>query len=147
MDLKIVKMSHSHVEELALIEEECFSVPWTVNGLKEELSNSHARFYVAVCDGVVAGYIGAHNIVGEVYITNVAVKNSFRKKGIGKALVDHLVCEGISENADFVTLEVRKSNNNAIRLYEKTGFSVVGERKDFYSSPREDALLMTKFLR
>ena len=146
-NIKIINMSAEHIKELALIEAECFSVPWTENGLYEELSNANARFYVAFCDDVVAGYIGAHNIVGEVYITNVAVKGSFRKKGIGETLVNHLVHQSMNENAEFVTLEVRKSNQNAIKLYEKTGFSFVGERKDFYSSPREDALLMTKFLR
>ena len=147
MNTEILNMSEHHIKALALIEAECFSTPWTENGLFEELSNNNARFYVALCDGVVAGYIGAHNVVGEVYITNVAVSSSFRKNGIGSALVNHLLGESAKENADFVTLEVRKSNENAIKLYEKTGFSVVGERKDFYSSPREDALLMTKFLR
>ena len=143
----IQKMAHNHVKDLALIEKECFSTPWTEKGLSDELENLNACFYVALSDGVVAGYIGAHNIVGEVYITNVAVKSEFRCKGIGGKLVMHLLSVSESQNAEFVTLEVRESNEKAIKLYEKAGFSVVGKRKDFYQSPREDALLMTKYLR
>lgn len=143
MNIKIAKMVPCHISALAKIEKECFSTPWSENALFEELENSYARFLVAVCDGVVSGYIGAHNILGEVYITNVAVSNQYRRKGVAQKLVNALVDMSIKENADFVTLEVRKSNEAAIKLYEKTGFKKAGERKNFYEAPREDAILMT----
>ena len=147
MAAEILKMAESHIKEIAEIENVCFTTPWSEKSIKEELSNPHARFFVALSDNEVSGYIGAHNILGEVYITNVAVKPRFRRMGIGKKLVDFLINESISENADFVTLEVRKSNEGAKALYENAGFSVVGERKDFYELPKENAILMTKFLK
>lgn len=147
MDFKIEKMTESHIKSLSEIEKECFSTPWSEQGLRDELPNPNARFFVAICDEGVAGYIGAHNIVGEVYITNVAVSSAFRKKGIAEALVKHLVNVSKSELAELVTLEVRESNEIAQHLYLKTGFKAVGKRKAFYENPREDAVLMTKYLK
>jgi ribosomal-protein-alanine N-acetyltransferase len=147
MELIIEKMTSAHIEEIAKLEKECFSTPWSEDGLKSELDNNFARFFVAFCGGKIAGYIGSHNILGEVYITNVAVFPEFRRNGVGKALVEFLVGEMKAENAEFVTLEVRKSNLNAISLYEKCGFEKVGERKDFYEKPREDAILMTYYIK
>ena len=143
MNVNIKKMDGSHIKALADIEKECFSTPWSENALNDELLNNFARFFVAECDGETAGYIGAHNILGEVYITNVAVSKAFRRKGIAEKLIKTLVgfCE--NEGMEFVTLEVRRSNEAAKKLYSKMGFEEVGERKDFYENPREDAILMT----
>ena len=147
MNIEIKKMTSAHIGEIAELENECFSSPWSEDGLKSELDNNFARFYVAFSGGKLAGYIGSHNVLGEVYITNVAVFPEFRRNGVGKALVEFLVDRMKSENAEFVTLEVRKSNLNAITLYEKCGFIKVGERKDFYEKPREDGVLMTHFIK
>ena len=147
MNLEIKKMTSAHIGEIAELEKECFSSPWSEDGLKSELDNKFSRFFVAFSDGKIAGYIGAHNVLGEVYITNVAVFPEFRRNGMGKALVEFLVKKMKSENAEFVTLEVRKSNINAISLYEKCGFEKVGDRKDFYEKPREDAVLMTNYIK
>lgn len=143
MNIDIIKMNESHLSQVAQLEIQCFSTPWSENALREELTNSFARFYVALCDGQVAGYMGAHNVVGEVYITNVAVLPQFRRQGIAEALIKNLTDVTFSEGAEFITLEVRKSNAGAIGLYSKMGFEIVGERKNFYENPREDALLMT----
>ena len=143
MNVKIEIMNESHLLQVAKLESECFSTPWSENALREELTNQHARFFVALCNDVVAGYIGAHNIVGEVYITNVAVFSDFRRQGIAESLIKKLIDVSFCENAEFITLEVRKSNSGAIKLYEKMGFKEVGSRKNFYENPREDALLMT----
>lgn len=147
MNLAIEKMTVAHIEEIARLEKECFSSPWSEDGLKSELDNKFARFYVAFLDGQIAGYIGSHNVLGEVYITNVAVFPEFRRNGVGKALVEFLVDKMKSENAEFVTLEVRESNLNAISLYEKCGFEKVGKRKAFYEKPREDGVLMTNYIK
>ena len=143
MNITIEKMTEEHISHLAEIEKQCFSTPWSANALAEELDNPHARFFVCIKDGVVCGYIGAHNIVGEVYITNVAVSPSHRGQGIGAMLVGFLKEYSKTENVDFITLEVRKSNFVAIKLYDKMGFKAVGERKNFYENPKEDAILMT----
>lgn len=143
MDLKVEKMTSAHIEEIAKLEKECFSSPWSEDGLKTELKNNFARFYVAFSEGRIVGYIGSHNIIGEVYVTNVAVSPEFRRNGVGKTLVKFLIEQMETEKAEFVTLEVRKSNLNAISLYEKCGFEKVGERRNFYEKPIEDAILMT----
>ncbi len=143
MDLKVEKMTSAHIEEIAKLEKKCFSSPWSEDGLKTELKNNFARFYVALSEGGIVGYIGSHNIIGEVYVTNVAVSPEFRRNGVGKTLVKFLIEQMETEKAEFVTLEVRKSNLNAISLYEKCGFEKVGERRNFYEKPIEDAILMT----
>ncbi len=147
MGLVIIEMASEHVSALAQIEKQCFSTPWSENALAEELENPNARFFVALCGEQVAGYIGAHNIVGEVYITNVAVAPDYRRKGVATQLIEKLVEISRAENAEFITLEVRESNSSAQALYEKQGFGVVGKRKAFYENPREDAILMTINLR
>ena len=143
MNIIIEKMGENHLSQIAELEKTCFSTPWSENALCEELANQFSRFFVALCDGQVAGYIGAHNVVGEVYITNVAVFPQFRRQGIAEALIKKLMDISQSEKAEFITLEVRKSNMGAINLYTKMGFKEVGSRKNFYENPREDALLMT----
>ena len=140
------EMTESDITEIAELEKECFSEPWSEDSLKDELTNETARFYVLRDNEKLLGYIGANNICGEVYITNVAVSSDYRGKGYGKRLVNHLLKQSKLEKALFVTLEVRKSNANAISLYEKCGFKKIGERKNFYSKPTEDALIYTYYL-
>lgn len=146
IDLIFEKMAEQHISSVTEIEKQSFSTPWSEAALSEELSNKFARFFVALLNGKVVGYIGSHNVLGEVYITNVAVFPEHRNKGIGEKLIKKLVETVQGENAGFVTLEVRKSNVSAIKLYEKCGFCAVGERKNFYEKPCEDAVLMTKNL-
>lgn len=145
-DLFFEKMTEQHISRVAELEKQCFSTPWSETALLEELSNKFARFIVALSKGEVVGYIGSHNVLGEVYITNVAVFPEYRKNGFGEALIKKLLEVIKDENADFITLEVRKSNISAIKLYEKCGFCAVGVRKNFYEKPCEDAILMTKNL-
>ncbi len=142
----IREMTESDITEIADLEKECFSEPWSENSLRDELTNETARFYVLRDNENLLGYIGANNICNEVYITNVAVSGNCRGKGYGKTLVNHLIKQSETERAFFITLEVRKSNENAIRLYEKCGFKLIGERKNFYSKPQEDALIYTYYI-
>ncbi len=143
--IMVREMTESDINDIAELEKECFSEPWSENSLKEELTNETARFYVLRDGEKVLGYIGSNNICNEVYITNVAVNENCRGKGYGKILVNHLIKQCELERAFFITLEVRKSNENAIKLYEKCGFKFIGERKNFYSKPAEDALIYTYY--
>lgn len=142
----IREMQESDIGEIAELEKECFSEPWSETSLREELTNETARFYVLRDGEKLLGYIGANNICNEVYIANVAVNSACRGKGYGKKLVNHLIQQSELEKAFFITLEVRKSNDNAIALYEKCGFKLIGERKNFYSKPTEDALIYTYYI-
>ncbi|MCR4563551.1 MAG: ribosomal protein S18-alanine N-acetyltransferase [Clostridiales bacterium] len=136
-------MTKEDVGSVAALEKECFASPWTQETLLEETDNPTAVFFTSKQDGKVIGYIGSNNILGEVFITNIAVKNEYRRTGVASLLLDTLIKKCKSEKAVYITLEVRKSNFAAIKLYEKYGFSLVGERKNFYSNPDEDALLYT----
>lgn len=142
----IVKMQEEQVDGIVRIETECFAHPWTKQGVSEELENPTARFFAAIKNDEVVGYIGANNIAGEVYITNIAVLPIYRKQGIGELLLSVLLSVSEQENAQFVTLEVRESNQASILLYTKCGFTVVGRRTNFYRDPEEDALIYTKYL-
>ncbi len=138
---EICQMTEDDTEQLAYIEKECFSNPWSKNAFMEEVSNPLARFYLLKDEKKVIGYIGAHNISGEVYITNIAVLPDYRRHGYAKRLLMFLCYMSEKEDASFITLEVRRSNEAAISLYEKCGFEAVGERKSFYSDPKEDAII------
>ena len=83
-------------------------------------------------------------ILDEAYITNVAVFPEYRKMGVGTALLNKVFALKDELNLSFVSLEVRQSNLSAIRLYEKLGFKTEGTRKNFYTNPLENALIMTK---
>ncbi len=140
---KLVPMDRGHIKEIAQIERECFSMPWSERVLEEELYNPQASFIVAQrADGAVLGYAGLHVAVDEGYIDNVAVREDYRRQWIADDLLDVFVRFG-RVNLAFLTLEVRPSNEAAIGLYFKHGFAQVGRRKNYYENPREDAIIMT----
>lgn len=140
---KLVPMDRGHIKEIAQIERECFSMPWSEGALEEELYNPQASFIVAQrADGAVLGYAGLHVAADEGYIDNIAVRSDYRRQGIADDLLDVFVRFG-AVNLAFLTLEVRPSNQAAIDLYFKHGFAQVGRRKDYYQDPKEDAIIMT----
>ena len=143
--MRIESMTAAYLDEVATIENDCFSHPWSRRSLESELQNETSRFLVAVEDGRVIGYIGMSAVIDEGYLFNVAVDRQYRKKGVGSALVRELVTFCQKRNYAFLTLEVRESNAPAISLYSRFGFVRVGERRNFYSKPVENALLMTKY--
>lgn len=139
-------MTSGHIDDVYIIETECFSHPWSKQSLEEEFSNETSLFLVAKEENEVIGYIGMSIVIDEGYIFNVAVRESHRNKGVATALINELVTYGKKNNFSFITLEVRESNLPAISLYSKFGFIKAGERKDYYSNPKENAILMTKYL-
>ena len=144
MYYEIVPMDRSHVPQIAALERECFSTPWTETMLNDALFDPQASFIVAEDEeGNILGYAGLHVIVDEGYIDNVAVRPSCRRMGIADRLLDVFVRFG-QANLAFLTLEVRPSNTAAVALYEKNGFREAGRRKGYYDNPKEDALLLTR---
>lgn len=141
--MKIVAFNENYVNGIVQIENECFSAPWSEASVRAELENENAHFLVAVADEKVLGYIGVHEIVGEAYIANVAVSNSYRRSGVASALLSRAENGARERGCEFISLEVRKSNTPAISLYKKRGYTVRGERKNFYSDPTEDGIIMT----
>lgn len=138
-------MTAGDIPSIAAIERQCFSTPWSEQVLTIELQNKCACFFVAHEDNTPLGYVGMHTVLDEGYVANVAVSPAYRRRGVATLLLNRLVDEAVKRRLGFLTLEVRESNLPAIAFYEKNGFGVVGRRKNFYSAPEEDALLMTRF--
>ncbi|WP_373164598.1 ribosomal protein S18-alanine N-acetyltransferase [Agathobaculum sp. Marseille-P7918] len=143
--MTVVPMAERHLAALAEIEKTCFHAPWSEKMLREELGKG--IFLVAERDGQAVGYVGCQTVLDEGYITNVAVSPDCRRQGIGRALIEELAQRARAQGLSFVTLEARASNAPAIALYEGAGFDRVGMRKNFYTAPSEDAVLMTLFLK
>jgi len=143
-EVKIEKMVSKYIDNVALLEKESFSEPWSCESLISELENINANFLVATFRETVLGYIGSHCYSGECYISNIAVFKKFQNQKIGSLLLKYLI-DLMKNKCDFISLEVRKSNLPAIKLYEKFGFKKVAIRKDFYKKPSEDALIYTLF--
>lgn len=140
---KIMPMKEEHVAAIAELEKLCFSAPWTEEGIAEELENENAHFLCAESGEKILGYIGVHEVCGEAYIDNVAVHPDYRRFGLGEKLLQAAQENAFGRGCDFISLEVRKSNVGAISLYKKLGYQTVGERKNFYTDPAEDAVIMT----
>ncbi len=138
----IRKFANGDQKAIALLEKECFFEPWSENAILESHSNSTLFLLFEEKDKVL-GYVGLQIVLDEGYITNVAVTENARKKGVGTALISHLKEVAKEKGLRFISLEVRESNLPAITLYKKQGFKTVGKRKNFYSHPTEDGLIMT----
>ncbi|MBQ5968524.1 MAG: ribosomal protein S18-alanine N-acetyltransferase [Clostridia bacterium] len=140
---RITPMTQANLASVAEIERQCFSTPWSADALRAELSNDTARFFVLTVFGEAVGYVGLHLVCSEGYLANLAVLPAKRRKGYGRRLMQAAIecCE--KEHAQFLSLEVRKSNAAAQALYRSLGFTPRGVRKHFYSQPQEDAVIMT----
>lgn len=125
------------------IEMICFPDPWSLETLIHELSENPNAFYiVAELAGEVVGYAGLWWIGDEGHITNVAVKPGYRNRKIASGIIATMIDFTTGEGMKHHTLEVRRSNEAAIGLYEKYGFATEGVRKGYYLNNGEDALIM-----
>ena len=145
MYYEIVPMDRSHISQIAALERACFSDPWSEGLLEDALFDPQTNFIVAEDgeEGNILGYAGLHAILDEGYIDNIAVAPDARRHGVASALLD-VFCRFGAAHLAFLSLEVRASNAPAIGLYEKHGFHPAGLRRDYYHSPKEDALIMTR---
>lgn len=144
--MTIVPMEERHLDDLARLERLCFSRPWSRQALKEELTNPAVCFLVGEEAGEVLGYAGMHCAAGECYVDNVAVFPEARRQGVGRKLMEALLQAAAARGGEFLSLEVRPSNLEALALYRGLGFREVGRRRRFYDDPVEDGLLLTKDL-
>lgn len=147
MQYRIIDVEDKHIEQIKQLEKECFSVPWTDDQLRAQLPDKMHVFIIAENGDKVLGYVGMMYVLDEGYISNVAVDPKCRRSGIADSLISELLNRAMKLELSFVTLEVRESNEPAKALYKKHGFSDVGIRKNYYSFPTENAILMTTFLK
>ena len=135
-------INEEYAKELAELDKECFSLPWSESSFFKESSNPLAQYVIAKIDDKIVGYAGFWEVVDEGQITNIAVLKDFRRQKIAQKMLEKLIEKAKNKNLCTLSLEVRKSNTAAINLYEKFDFKKVGERKDYYKNPTENAYLM-----
>lgn len=135
-------MQESDLEQIIKIEQETFSDPWNEEDFKNSYQDINNSYLVVEIEGVVAGYCGYWGIAGEGYIYNVAIKKECRRQGLGFQMLRYLIDQAKGRGITSMTLEVRQSNEAAIQLYQSLGFEAAGIRSDFYTRPKEDAVIM-----
>ena len=169
-------MGPSHVPQIAALEAANFSAPWDEASIRSELDNPLALWLVAEGAGNgagksnqnaaeeaekssakktgsgaekagVLGYVGSQTCFEDADILNVCVAPAARRQGVAEALMLELEKKLLPQGVEQITLEVRASNEPAIRLYEKLGYAQLGVRKGYYEKPREDALILRKELK
>jgi len=139
----IRSMTVGDLDQVMLLELACFSVPWTKDAFLSEIEKNQLAHYIVIEENdKIIGYGGVWYIMDEGHITNVAIHPEHRKKGLGKILVDGMMDAAKKADINHMTLEVRKSNIPAIKLYERMGFDVAGIRPKYYTDNNEDALIM-----
>ena len=139
--MEIKNLSTEYIKAVAEIERVCFSSPWDEAALEAELKNACAHLYVALNGDIAVGYAAVYCVCGEADIARVAVLPEYRRRGIAT----QLLLKSFEDNkAECVFLDVRESNTAAIKLYGSIGFEQIGIRKNYYSDPTENAILMKR---
>ena len=142
MDIRLATIDDAHA--IYEIEQQSFSVPWSLESVLTELEGTANKLYMVICEeNHIVGYAGAWLVYDEGQITNIAILPSARGKGYGSKLTKRLIEECFSKGMHEIFLEVRISNLAALAMYRNLGFSVKGIRKDYYSEPTEDAYIMS----
>jgi ribosomal-protein-alanine N-acetyltransferase len=138
--------SPRQIDDILAVEEASFSSPWTREMYMAELDNpSVSHFYLArTPDGTTVGFCSFWHVLEELHINNLAVLPAHRRSGIATGLLTRVLADGAMLGARRATLEVRRSNEPARKLYEKFGFAVAGVRRLYYSRPPEDALVLRR---
>jgi ribosomal-protein-alanine N-acetyltransferase len=150
-EFQIVPATPDMLPDILALEEACFSSPWTRKMLEAELTNNQfAHFLVArqlaesatKAAPAIIGYHCFWIVFEELRLMNLAVRESMRKKGVGRTLVTEALRVGLVHAATRAVLEVRASNDPARSLYTRIGFLQISCRPRYYTNPIEDAVLM-----
>ena len=147
MPLQITQLtSADQIPSVLEIETASFTSPWTREMYLAELENRNVSycFLASFDNGPAIGFCSFWRVLDELHINNLAVLPDFRHRGVGAELLAFVLNEGARLGALRATLEVRRSNTPALMLYERYGFTVAGIRRDYYSNPQEDALILWK---
>lgn len=133
--------TETDIPAVLCIEQRSSFHPWTETAFRSELANPYSRLWVLKEGTLTLGYVCAWFMYDEGQIANVAVLPKHRRRGLGKALIAHVLYEARHHGICSLSLEVRRSNQVALELYKNFGFQEVGVRKRYYAND-EDALLM-----
>jgi len=135
-------MTLADLDEVLAIERVSFAYPWSSRFFQKEFEVECARSILAEMNGKIVGYVLFWLLPETVDIHNLAVSGEYRRRGVGRILLHKVIVEALRQSSARVTLEVRKSNLVAQKLYESAGFVATGVRKGYYSDDGEDALTM-----
>ena len=137
------RMTLSDVPAVHRLEEAIFSMPWSEKDFVYEMTeNKVARYLVIEEAGEIIAFAGAHIILDQAHVTNIAVRQDCRGRGLGRMITRALMQYASNLGAEYLTLEVRQSNATAQNLYKSLGFVKVNVRKRYYEDTGEDAWLM-----
>ncbi|MBR0409509.1 MAG: ribosomal protein S18-alanine N-acetyltransferase [Eubacterium sp.] len=142
--VQINQMKPEDSEQVCRLFENCFAAPWSLQSIEEMFERPGYYNLVARQDGGIIGYIGILAVLDEADITNVAVHPDHRRRQVGRALLHELLELAGQKGIRHIYLEVRRSNEAAIHLYESAGFSGIDIRKNYYEHPAEDAVIMMR---
>jgi [ribosomal protein S18]-alanine N-acetyltransferase len=140
-DLDIRPLTYADLPQVIAIERRAFPTPWSLAMFVLELSKPSGICLAALIEERIAGYLVCSRYATVWHLMNVAVDDRLRRRGIATALLERLFELGDKPSEQY-TLEVRTSNDAAIRLYERFGFRAAGRRRAYYHDNREDALIM-----
>ncbi len=142
--ITIKRMTPEDIDGVISIEEQAYGDHhWSKDSFMNELNNELARYYSLFNENnELCGYAGCWHILDEAHVTNIAISANHRRKKYGEALLKRIIDDCYLEKIKYITLEVRVSNQAAINLYTKYGFTSFGTRKGYYQNNNEDALIM-----
>lgn len=139
----IRRMTEDDLDEIMELEVQLFRSPWPREEYIYELNdNPFSNLTVIEENGRIAAYCDWWIIYEQAQIATIGVAKDMQRRGLGQMMIDLIKKDAGMKGCDFVSLEVRVSNEPAIRLYEKNGFITVNIRKDYYKDDHEDAYLM-----
>jgi ribosomal-protein-alanine N-acetyltransferase len=142
-DTRVGAAAAGEIDEIAALQSETFTNPWSVDSLRWEIANTDvARLYVMRADEALVGFCACWVILDELHINSLAMAEAWRRKGLASRLLREVCRDARDAGATQATLEVRRSNTAALALYERMGFTSEGVRADYYQHPREDALVL-----
>lgn len=152
-DVKICPMSEKDLPAVKAIERACQLSSWTLDDYKKEIDNKDSVAIISVLEGKVCGFLLGRlimnqnttnkiTIVNEAEIYNIGVNHDLRRLGIGKSLFFEFTIKCREKDISLIWLEVRKNNNDALEFYKSLGFESVNIRKNYYTNPPEDAVIM-----
>lgn len=138
-------MEEKDLPAVLAIERVSFPNPWHESTFRGEIQNRSISFPCVMLktgEDKVVGYIIYWKVGDEVQVNNIAVHPDYRRRGLGEALLRHVIKRAKDQGVNFISLEVRRSNLAAQSLYRKLGFESLGVRRFYYSNPVEDAIVM-----
>ncbi len=146
MQITVAPMKLEDLNEVLEIEVLAFATPWSRNSFLYELLENERAFYLTAKNesGRIMGYVGMWIVFDEGHITNLATHPQYRRQGVAHRLMKELIAASKANGVRYLTLEVRRTNNQAQELYQKMGFVHMGVRRKYYLDNNEDALIMWK---